>query len=446
MSPSRTEAPPVAHRLGLADTARVATQVLVPLVAQGAVVRRPRVLALAERVDAARRANGVLADLRQRHGPGPVEANILGRRVTIPLAAEDVREILDADPTRLSPATREKRAALGHFEPEAVLVTDPADRAPRRALNEAVLDSGYAVHRLSGAFHHAVCEEARRLLLRVGPTGELGWETFHITFDRVIRRIVLGAAAVDDVPLTRLLNGLRSDGNWAYAHPRRRRVQELFAHRLAGHLQRADPDSLAGLLAEQPHTAENAAYGQVPHWLFAYDAAAIAAYNTLALLATHREHADCVRAEANDADPEDPYATATLAYLRSCVLEALRLWPTTLVILREDTDPGRGSGTTAIVSSFFHRDAETLPFADRFDPLAWSTGDAGPARGIVPFSAGPVACPGRNLVLFTVTALLATLLRERDGLRLVQGRLRDDGAPLPHTLDHTALRLQFGAA
>lgn len=63
-----------------------------------------------------------------------------------------------------------------------------------------------------------------------------------------------------------------------------------------------------------------------------------------------------------------------------------------------------------------------------------------PARGIVPFSAGPAACPGRDLVLYTVTAFLAALLRSTHGLALTRPRL-SPGRPLPQTLDHARVRL-----
>jgi cytochrome P450 len=77
----------------------------------------------------------------------------------------------------------------------------------------------------------------------------------------------------------------------------------------------------------------------VPHWLFAFDAAGIAAYRTLALLATHPGATDLARRELAGTDP-------ALPYLRACVLEAVRLWPTTLVVLRDGTDATEWDGET----------------------------------------------------------------------------------------------------
>ena len=61
-----------------------------------------------------------------------------------------------------------------------------------------------------------------------------------------------------------------------------------------------------------------------------------------------------------------------------------------------------------------------------------------PIRWLVPFSAGPARCPGRDLVLLVTSAVLARLL-ERD-LHLVRGPRLDPDRPLPGTLDHTGLR------
>jgi hypothetical protein len=48
----------------VADTARVLSTVLAPIVAQGPILRRPRVLKLAQRLDVDRRAGRLLRGLR----------------------------------------------------------------------------------------------------------------------------------------------------------------------------------------------------------------------------------------------------------------------------------------------------------------------------------------------------------------------------------------------
>ena len=94
-----------------------------------------------------------------------------------------------------------------------------------------------------------------------------------------------------------------------------------------------------------------------------------------------------------------------------------------------------------IIVPAFHRDPE-LPFADEFAPDIWLDGRAQRYPQLVPFGAGPVECPGRNLVLFTSTLLAyllgATSLELRSAPRL------ESSKPLPATLNQ--LTLEFGVA
>src|SRR5262249_39461012 len=64
-------------------------------------------------------------------------------------------------------------------------------------------------------------------------------------------------------------------------------------------------------------------------------AGGVGASRPLALLATHRKNLARVRAELANRDRRTPQ---DLPYLRACVLEAVRLWPTTLVVLRDSTE------------------------------------------------------------------------------------------------------------
>jgi hypothetical protein len=430
------------HTATAADSARVVATVFAPMVAQGVILRRPRTLGVAARFDAARRADALLGELRRKYGPEPLLVRAGPRRVVLPLRASDAYWVLHAPTDVMHPANREKRAALGHFEPQAVLVTPGAARAERRGFNEVVLQADRPVHGLAEDFHRVVREEAATLRTMASGERPLDWLRFREVFQRIVRRVVLGDQAAYDRLLTTLLDRLRGDANWAYAHPRRRDTLQAFQERLSGHLDRADPGSLAGALADTPAAPGVDPYGQVPHWLFAYDAAGIAAYNAFALLAEFPDVRDRVRAGLRDADPADARAAAGEPLLRACVLEAVRLWPTTLVILRDsrtDNAVAPEGAAVAIVSSFFHRDREVLDFADRFTPDAWLDGRAAPVHGIVPFSDGPAACPGRNLVLFTVTTLLADLVREPGRPRLVLPH-PDFTRALPHTLAHTRLR------
>ncbi|XKM43007.1 hypothetical protein A4U53_034960 (plasmid) [Rhizobium ruizarguesonis] len=58
-----------------------------------------------------------------------------------------------------------------------------------------------------------------------------------------------------------------------------------------------------------------------------FDAAGIAVFRTLALLACHPSYWASAVDEVKDPEPDRPFTG-------NCLLEALRLWPTTPVILR----------------------------------------------------------------------------------------------------------------
>ena len=397
------------------DTLRVVQSLLLPLLAQGPVRRRPWAVRLAARRDLDRRADDLLHELTSRYGEGPLRLRIPGRTVVLVLSASDARHLL-LDPG-FTPANREKAAALRHFQPHGVLISRGERRRQRRQLNERVLDTGHPHHRLAHVFNAVIAEEFGPLAERSDP---LGWPEFAAAHQRLTRRIVLGDGAAADETVLRQLNRLRSTANWAYLAPPHPLRQRRFAARVRRYLKDPDPFSLAGLLRGTPAPPGTDPVGQVPHWLFAFDAVGIATFRALALVVASGEGAAVAR------DPR---------YLRACVQESLRLWPTTPVLLRDSRE-----AAYVVVSSFFHRDERSLSYADRFAPETWLDGRAEIEPGIMPFSAGPARCPGEDLVLLVATSILAELLRDRDW-RLDSPQW-NVGA-LPRTSDHTAIRLSL---
>ncbi|PRX45469.1 cytochrome P450 [Prauserella shujinwangii] len=425
------------------DTARVLGQVVLPTLAGGVLKRRPKVMALAGRLRLDRPAVRLLRRLRSRYGPDPVPLRIPRRSFALVLDAGDVERVLDRTPAPFAPATREKSAALSHFQPHAVLTTRGSERRPRRRFNEDALEWNHPLHAVAGAADTAVREETARLLAETGD--RLDWPAFNRAWWRIVRRIVLGDGARDDDEVTDALATLRYHGNWAYLRPKDRGLRERFRRTLARHLDRAERGSLAGAVADTPAEPGVDPYGQVPHWLFAFDAVGMVTLRTLALLATHPVQAASARAEAGDA-----MGPSQLPYLRACVLESVRLWPTTPIVLRESTETTEWrtgnlppETTFVVFSPFFHRDRERLPFADRFDPDVWLDGRAQQDPALVPFSEGPGECPGQNLALFTASTMLAALLADRDYRLLAPrttARRLGSGRRLPATLDNFGLR------
>ncbi|MEU0532930.1 cytochrome P450 [Amycolatopsis tolypomycina] len=415
----------------VAETLRVAVEVALPTLAGGVIKRRPKAMAVAGKLQFDRPAVRLLRRLHDRHYGHPLKLRVPGRSVGLALSGADVQRVLAGAPTPFSPSTVEKRAALGHFQPHGVLISAAADRPARRRFTEAVLEPGRPLHELATPFARAVAEEAASLRDSV-----LDWDTFNVTWWRLVRRVVLGSGARDDTKLTDQLERLRLDANWAYAHPKRKQLREQFRERLVAHLGRAEPGSLAAMIAE---TGEDTAPDQVAHWLFAFDAAGMATYRTLALLASHPAAMDRAREELDGADLGQPHQ---LSYLRACVLDAVRLWPTTPMILRETTEEtswGPAGTTVLIFTPFFHRDPD-LPYADRFDPDLWLDGRAAENPALVPFSAGPAICPGRDLVLFCASTMLANLVRDHR-YEQASGPVLSPERPLPATLDNFHLKL-----
>ncbi|MBB5800690.1 cytochrome P450 [Saccharothrix ecbatanensis] len=382
----------VASRL---DTGRAFAKVLLPTLAKGVIVRRPPVMAMAEKMQADAVAVATMMRFRQRYGPQPLRLRVTGRSIALLLDPVDVSRLLADSPSPFALATREKKAALAHFQPHGVLISTGEERARRRALNEEVLRP----EKIDA--QGIVADEADLLLRHVRSSGVLTWDSFAQAWWRAARRIVLGSFAREDVELTDMLKTLRGHANWAYLHPRREGLRRRFDGRLRRHLERREPNSLASL-APADDVAE-----QAPHWLFAFDAAGIVTMRALAIGGSGQ----------------------------AGIWESARLWPTTPVILRESTEPTHWhgawlpAGTTFVVfAPYFHRDRERLPYADEYAPDIWPTP---PEPALVPFSGGPGVCPGRDLVLVAASTMLDTL---RDHLAVPTLH-----APLPTTLNHFAL-------
>ncbi|QFZ18078.1 cytochrome P450 [Saccharothrix syringae] len=382
----------VASRL---DTGLAFTNVLLPTLAKGVIVRRSGVTALAEKVQADALAVATVKRFRARYGPEPLRLRVTGRSIALVLDASDAARLLADSPEPFRLDTVEKRAALDHFQPHGVLISSGEERAARRRFNERVL------HPDKIDAEGIVRDEVDLLLRHARSTGALTWDAFARAWWRAARRIVLGSGARDDHEVTDLLRQLRGNANWAYLHPKRKRLRERFEARLREHVERGEAGSIAGL------GDPDEVVGQAPHWLFAFDAAGIVTMRALAI--GGEGHAG--------------------------IWESARLWPTTPVILRESTEPTDWhgtwlpAGTTFIVfAPYFHRDRDRLPYADEYAPRIWPL----PAEpGIVPFSGGPGACPGRDLVLVAGGTALEVL---RPHLEVPVLR-----APLPATLNHFGL-------
>lgn len=426
------------------DTAALIGDVVIPTLSKGVIIRRPRLVALAERLGLDSRTIKRLQRLRGKYGSGPLLLAIPVRWQAVILSPEHVHRVLEGTPHPFSAASAEKRATLAHFEPDVSLISRGPERTERRRLNEKVLESGCLVHSMAPVFLAALDQEARRLLSPANET--LTWEQFNAAWQRIVRRVVLGDRARDDENLKDLLDRLRRVSNWAFLHPKRKRLREEFLDRLRKYIARGEQGSLADVIARMAKSEASAPADQISQYLFAFDAAGIATFRALALLASHPEQARHAREEIAAAGKD---GRKDLPFIRACVRESLRLWPTTPAILRETTEEVRWDGgvmpkntNILIFTPYFHRDDENLSYANRFTPELWLGGEPDGRWPLIPFSDGPGICPGRNLVALLASAMTAAIL---DG-HLVEldppDTLRSD-QELPGTLDYFSLRFKL---
>src|SRR5205085_1706910 len=180
-------------------------------------------------------------------------------------------------------------------EPHGVLISNGAIRAERRLVNERVLQADCPRHAFAERFASVVREEVTELIAM--STRALTWQGFASSWQRIVRRVMLGDAARDDTEITSVLARLRRDANWAFAHRRRRKLRQRFLQRLSRYVARAEPESLASLVANYRAGDEVDPIGQMPQLLFAADAAGIATFRALALLSAHPNYAERARNE-----------------------------------------------------------------------------------------------------------------------------------------------------
>jgi cytochrome P450 len=433
----------------LIEGVRFTLQAMLPNVVQGLFRRRPRAVAAATKLNVDRHAVGLIGGIRHGHGPGPVWVRVGTDQMLLALSTDDVRRVLEGSPDPFAPDPDAKRRGMSHFQPDALTISRGQAWENRRRFAEAVLDTAKPVHRLADRFVAVAGEEGAALLDEVGGDGgQLRWHAFHLAFQRITRRVVLGDAAQDDEELTDLLATLMDEANGL---PKKRSESfEPFMAKLRGYVEAAEEGSLVGLFGEAPSDEETRVERQLTHWLFAMgDTLPANAFRALALIASHPRQRAALEAELAAAGGEgglDAGGAASLPCLEACLEEAMRLWPTTPVLSRETMEETEWDGAAApagtqvlISNTFNHRDPERHEFADRFAPEEWTEGNAAEDWSFNHFSHGPQGCPGAGLALLIGKAVLADLVRQRR-FRLLEPKL-DPDQPLPHMLDFFRLRL-----
>ncbi|WP_071796819.1 cytochrome P450 [Natronohydrobacter thiooxidans] len=435
-------------RGGVTDLLALVWDVTLPTLSKGVLRRRPSVVGFLESAGTETRGIRRLQALRKKFSGQAVLVSAFGRRHLILTEPAQMQHVLQQTPALFQSSSSEKDSALAHFEPGVSLVSDGGKREIRREFNAEVLDEGCPMHSLSDQIRQVVKHEIGSLLemLQGDDDPVLTWSDFEQAWNRTIRQILLGKLARDDEALTQMLNKLRDAGNWAFLHPGRKRLRRKFHAALQAHLDNADPTSLAGRAAQFSDRNKTRPSDQFAHYMFAFDPGGMATFRALALLAAHPRSMQLVRRQlASGEDQAGPLLRATL-------LESLRLWSTTPVILRQAREDIDWAGDTVpaktqvvIYAPFFHRDDQTVAEADSFAPGLWPEGRVLRDTRFVPFSDGDGICPARDLVLMTGAMVLGELLATRCATLHDPARL-DAARPLPPTLDNYSLAFRLTEA
>lgn len=425
----------------IAEGVRFTAQIGVPNVALGLFNKRELPTRIAATVHADYLGYRLVDGMVRSYGPDPFYVRVALDEALLVHTPDDIRFVLDQSPDPFASDPEPKRKGMAAFQPDALTISRGDVWKDRRRFAEAVLDTGRPLHRLGAAFNRIAADTAQDLV-----AGEFGWPDFNQKCQRMTRRIVLGEAAADDTTLADMLSALMSAANGMPGEPADGYSE--FIARIEGYLNFAATDCLAGLVSDAPAIADARPAGQLIHWLFAMgDTLAANLFRTLGVLASHGEILQEVYAELGGKDASSPADVGSLSYLAGCILESMRLWPTTPLFGRVATrDIEFPSGATLpagkqvlIYNVFNHRNKHRIAYADTFSPGEWATGDAGSDWSYNFFSHGPQGCPGAGLSIFLGQALLAHLLN--CGAPVVDGTRLDPSKPLPHSFDLFGYRI-----
>ena len=314
-------------------------------------------------------------------GSGPFFVRVAKDEALLVHHPDDLKFVLGGSPDPFASDPEPKLKGMSAFQPDALTISRGDLWTQRRQFADAVLEPGKPLHSMAKRFVKVAADTAKEL------TGvAVDYHTIDRAFQRMTRRVVFGDGAADDTRLMDVLGELMSQGNKMPGEPGPQ-YPELIRI-IEGHLDKAEPGSLAAEIAKTPAPPGGAA-GQVIHWLFAMgDTLAANTLRALAAIATHPEQQADVRTEIGAADIGTPKGVASLKYLAGRPPEAMRLWPTTGLFARATTrDIEFPNGAVlpeghqvSIYNVFNHRNRARIPYADRFSPGEWVTGTAGDDR------------------------------------------------------------------
>jgi cytochrome P450 len=426
---------------------RFTAQVGVPNVVQGLFSKREAVVTAVGKLPAEQLAYRLVEGMARKYGPDPFWVRVGTEETLLLTHPEDIETVLGGSPSPFAPDPEAKRKGMAAFQPTALSISRGDLWANRRAFAEAVLEPSSPAHPLARRFAALAVETADGVLASGEP---LRFDVLNAAFQRLTRRVVLGEAAADDEGLTAQLGRLMAAGNKMPGEPAAGYQQ--FHDNIAAYVGAPDANALTGMIASAPSDGETDAPGQLIHWLFAMgDTLPSNLFRALALLATHPEALEQVRAEIGTRKLTTVQTVTDSTYLAGCILEAMRLWPTTALFGRVQAEDFRwkngqktAAGTPLLIPNLFnHRNRGRIPYADRFAPEEWSEGTAGDDWSFNFFSHGPQGCPGAGLAIFLGQAFLGRVVTQSTPALTRGPRLSPDKR-LPYGFDVFSAEVEFG--
>lgn len=367
------------------------------------------------------------------------------RRRILVLDGASTKNILDNSPETFA-EPRAKREGMERFQPGAVTISREVAWKSRRRFNEYCLETSNPIHPLSSQFLKAIHHECDGLV-PLNESGQISWTQFKAMFDRLALQFLFGPAAADDKYLIGAMVKLMKNANRSRFLPPRKRLLNDYYSAVRGYLRWPGKNCLARVAQRFSSGKLLRTESQFTHWLFAMsETLATNAIRALAMIAIHKKANDEVRLEIAGQNLDDPNSIEQMTVLSGCLQEAMRLWPTTPLLVRETTVSVEFAGEelpprsqVMIFNSFNHRDPEFGDDLDRFVPERWTA-----QRSDVQFnhlSNGSQSCAGKNLAIWIGTAVMASLMRRHQYTLL--NPTMNPNRPLSHAMNHFRTRLSY---
>jgi cytochrome P450 len=422
----------------IVEGVRFTAQVGVPNVVQGLFRKREAVVTVVGKLPAEHLAYRLVEGLARKYGPDPFWVRVGTEETLLLTHPEDIQTVLGGSPSPFASDPEAKRKGMAAFQPNALTISRGDLWAKRRVFADAVLKPGSRAHPLARQFAALAVETADDLVAADQP---LRFDALNAAFQRLTRRVVFGEAAAEDEGLSAQLADLMAAGNKMPGKPAAGYQQ--FHDNIAAYVNNPDPTALSGMIAGAPSDDETDVPGQLIHWLFAMgDTLPANLFRTLALLATHPDALQRVRDDVGTKKLTTVKTVTDSRYLAGCILEAMRLWPTTALFGRVQAEEFRWkngqrtpAGTPLLIHNLYnHRNRSRIAYADHFAPEEWSEGTAGDDWSFNFFSHGPQGCPGGGLSIFLGQAFLGRLVTQSTPKLTSGPRLRPHQR-LPYAFD-----------